>query len=131
MTFEEARDALLELFRQGWAFTGYPAFYQDRPATVPSGPWACAAVSYTGGGMIGMPYFHEARGRLTVEIFVPVNDGLQEIDRLVKVVTDSLLVPVPRGELWLTEVGPRGSWRDGQFQQMNVEARFSFSYVKE
>lgn len=136
MTFEEATDEVLDLFKAAWDPTGYDAFYDDvrdqRDET--KDPWSLVLVRHASGfqntlGGKGNRSFLRL-GVLIVTIHTPSASGLSSGYQLAKVVADAYEgVSSPNG-VWFRNVRINELGRDGSFYRINVLADFEYHETK-
>ena len=140
-TFDEANDAILDLFKTAWDTTGHPVTYENVKPTKPfppttNIPWARVMVRHTGGrqgsltGGLSITRWNR-NGLFTAQIFTPNGDGLSLGYSLCKIVTDAFEgVATVSTRVWcrnvrINEIGPDGEWF-----QFNVIAEFTYDEVK-
>lgn len=137
LTFQEAKDEIFSLFKSGWDATGYSAHYQDVRSQRSSNeePWAAIFLQHTAGfqstlnGSQGERTFLR-QGFVTVQIFTPVGNGLQDSYQLAKVVADVFEGASTPGGVWFRNVRLNEVGRDGEFYQTNIIAEFRYDEVK-
>lgn len=145
LTYEQARDEILGRFRTQWnadtpAVTDdysvpevqWQGVRQSAPEDTAS-PWARVTVRHTDGdqatlGSSGSRLFSRD-ALVTVQIFVPVGEGLALADQLAKIAVDAF-EGKKAGEVWfrrvrVNEVGPDGPWF-----QVNVVAEATYDERK-
>lgn len=137
LTYAQAVDAVLSVFKTAWDATGYDAFYDDTPRDRgdDENPWARATVLHVDGFQATLKSpngqaRYERAGLLTVQIFVSSGSGLQATYDLVKIVSDAFEGKSASGGLWFRDVRAREIGRDGAFRQTNVIVRFEYDEVK-
>lgn len=136
-TYAEAVDSILGLFKTAWDVPGHVALYENIAGDVPSGvaPWARVSLRHLAGnnsslsGALGVQRYDRA-GLLTVQIFVPVGEGLSEAHTLAKIVTDAYEGVATTNGVWfrnsrVNEIGPDGDWF-----QINVIIDFIYDEIK-
>lgn len=136
-TFEEARQEILTTFKTAWDTTGHPAYYENIREDLTSSvePWARVTLRHVTGnnvsltGSLGLQRF-ERTGNLTVQVFVPMGEGLTEGLTLAKVIADAFEGVSTTSGVWfrntrVNEIGPDGSWF-----QINVIVDFLYDEVK-
>ncbi len=155
LTYEEARDYILDKFKAAWDVPAVKTLMQSggygnvapeveyqnvKPAknALSDGnkPWARATVRHataeqrsmgTTGGRI-----FTRRGVVTVQIFVPVGkQGLVLADRLGKMAADAFEgEETSTGDIWFRNVTYREVGVDGNWFQVNALAEFEYDAVK-
>jgi hypothetical protein len=144
-TPEQARDAILDLFKTAWdtgsaplnGGVAVPVVWTniDPGAHQPKdSPWARITVRHSGGGQSTLAepldQRNELSGTVFVQIFTPVGIRGQTLaDRLGKIALETF-EGATAGAVWfrrvqLREVGPDGPW-----YQINVSADFAYDQVK-
>ena len=149
LTFEGARDVILDLFKTRWdadsaAVVGgaVPELeYQNvdagaSPLSDGNVPWARVTVRHVTGaqrsmGGLGNRVF-QRRGVVTVQVFVPTGkQGLVLADRLGKVASDAFEgEETATGSVWFRNVSYREVGIFGPWFQVNVTAEFEYDSVK-
>lgn len=138
LTFEQARDSMLEQVTTAWAATGNPLVYDDLAGSVPKTavPWARVTVSHNTGGQATLAnHSGQARWRregvVTIQVFTPTGQGLTAADGLVQTVVNALEGVALDGGLWFrnVRVNEIGS-DDSAWFQVNVIADFQYEEVK-
>ena len=136
-TFQEANDEVLAVFKAAWDTTGFIAVYEnvrgDKPTT--TAPWARASLRNVTGRQATLANHDGVRrwrrdGILTIQIFVPLGEGLQEGYSLSKVVTDALEGTSTPSAVWFRNVSVNEIGPDGEWFQFNVLAEFTYDEVK-
>lgn len=137
LTYKEAKNEILDIFKAAWDPTGYPVHYEavreDR--STDQNPWAVVTLQHAAGfqstlnGANGTRTFTRL-GFVTVQIFKPSGKGLQEAYDLAKVVSDAFEGTATPGGVWFRDVRLNEVGRDGEFFQMNVVAEFRYDEVK-
>lgn len=134
MTFDEARDAMLAVFRSAWTAPRV-AVYTDVPGDVPAGNvvWARPVIrtatgrqgSLTGG--LGTVRW-ERRGVLWIQVFAPVGDGgtagYAAAQDLVNAYQSE------RGSVWYRNIRMNEMGADGAFERFDVKADFEYGDVR-
>lgn len=149
LTFEEARDYILDKFKLAWD-TNSPAInggtapdieysnLQPSQAHLGKGnrAWARATVRHGSGeqrsfGTSGNRIFTR-RGIVTIQIFTPAGkQGLVLADRLGKVAVDAFEgEETSTGDVWFRNVAYREIGVDGNWFQVNALAEFEYDAVK-
>lgn len=137
LTYREAKDEILAIFKAAWDPTGWPVHYQDvrKQRSSDENPWAVVTLNHSAGfqdtlsGVIGSRTFTRL-GFLTTQIFVPVGKGLQEAYDLAKIVSDAFEGASTPGGVWFRDVRLNEVGRDGEFFQLNVVADFRYDEIK-
>lgn len=136
MTFEEATDQILDIFKTAWDPTGYKAFYDDvrDQRETDKSPWAAVMVRHAAGrqnnlGGIGNRSFLRL-GVLIITINTPSASGLSAGYQLAKVVADAYEGASSPNGVWFRNVRLNELGRDGSFYQMNVLADFEYHETK-
>ena len=136
-TFAQATDDILGIFKDAWDPTTYEAIYTNIAGEVPTGtdPWARATLQHVGGGQasltggLGTTRWNRT-GFLTVQVFVPIGEGLSGAHNLAKIIADAFEGASTPNGVWfrnvrVNEVGPDGDW-----YQVNVVVDFEYDEVK-
>lgn len=147
LTFAQARDEILTLFKTAWdagaESAGKTVIYPDAKNTVPEtndgngdpDVWARVSVVHTTGEQatlsnhLGQQRF-QRNGIFTAQVFSPIGTGLSIGDNLYKIVVDAFEGKASPGGVWFTnvsvnEIGPEGSWF-----QTNITADFEYDEQK-
>lgn len=136
MTSQEAKDAMLAIFKAAWDLTGYPAKYEYVPGEKPTTqtPWARVNVrhyvgrqSSLGGGNGSIRYTET--GTITVQVFAPVGDGSKACYAAAQIVKNAFR-DARHPSVWFTSVRMTEVGADGAFDQINVLATFSYDDVR-
>jgi hypothetical protein len=137
LTYQQAKDEILAVFKTAWDTTGYPVHYQDvrKQRDRDEEPWAVVTLQHSAGFQSTLSGAQGARtftrlGFLTTQVFVPVGKGLQESYELAKVVSDAFEGTATPGGVWFRNVRLNEVGRDGEFYQLNVIVEFSYDEVK-
>ena len=138
-TYREAKNDILELFKDAWDPTGYVAQYtnvaeEKAPPDVDE-PWARATVGFTNGdarsiGGISGKARYENTGTLTIQIFTPVGDGGVRAYDLGQQLVDAYRGASTENGVTFTSVGMREAGVDGSWFQVNVTATFTYDRVQ-
>ena len=137
MTYEEAVDEILDMFKEAWEPTGYDVFYEqtrDQRNTTED-PWCSVWVRHSGGsqatlGGKGNRKFRRI-GFVQVAIHTPSVFGLSSSYQLAKVVTDAYEgKSSANGKVWFRQVRINEAGRDGMFNILNVYADFEYDETK-
>lgn len=144
LTRTEARDEIYAMLKAAWDTTGVQLLYADvegnaqptqQASKVEPKPWARASVNHDTrfnsslGNAMGQRRY-QADGRLVVQIFTPLGEGLSSADSyaiLLQDTFDSKSSPsgVEFAAVKAEEIGPDGPWF-----QTNVTIDFSYDEVK-
>lgn len=135
-TFEVAMDEILGVFKTAWDTTGFVALYENIAEAIPTTQvsWARATLRNSTGRQATLSGANAAQryrreGFLTVQIFIPIGEGLPQAYSLSKVVTDAFQGTTTASEVWfrnirVNEIGPDGEWF-----QTNVIIDFTYDEV--
>lgn len=155
LTYEEARDYILDKFKAAWDAPAVKAImvsggygnvtpgveYQNikgdkNPLADGNKPWARAVVRHATGeqrsmGGVGQRVFTR-RGVVTIQIFVPTGkQGLLLADRFGKVAVDAFEgEETSTGNVWFRNATYREVGVDGNWFQVNALAEFEYDAVK-
>lgn len=136
MTFEQATDYILSVFKTAWDTTGNPAVYDDVGGKPPSTKttWARATVQHATGGQaalsgeVGTKKFGRT-GAVIVQIFSPQGDGknagLVAAQVVVNAFQDSR-----HSNIWFRNVRMNEVGSSGAFSQLNVLATFNYEDMR-
>lgn len=139
LTFDEAYDEILAMFRGGWINSaGFPVFYEDvaddRKAS--DDPFAKVFVNFGesrqigyGGGQEGIRLYSRA-GDLRCELHTLAGNGLLDSLRLVKVITDTFEGKRTPGGVWFRSINVVDIGRNGAFRITDVAVMFNFDERK-
>jgi hypothetical protein len=117
-TYETAVDEMLTVIKTAW-----------------DTPWARTSIQHFTGrqssltGGLGTTRWARA-GTLTVQIFVPRGNGLSLAYQLAKIVGDSLEGGATPSGVWFRNVRLVEAGADGNFEQLNIKADFTYDEVK-
>lgn len=137
MTYEEATDQILDMFKGAWDPTGYKAFYEqlrDQRDTSED-PYAVVFIRHSSGfqanlGGIGNRKFLR-NGFIQVVIHTPSVFGLSSRYQLAKVVSDAYEGQSSQnGGVWFRRVRINEAGREGMFYMLNVFADFEYYETK-
>lgn len=131
-TFNDARDTMLQVFKDAWDLLGFPAVYTDVESEIPTGQtvWARAIVRHADGGQASLSgpingaTRHEQIGTVIVQVFAPVGDGSTAAYDAAQAVASAFRkarVGVSFYRVRINEVGAKGA-----FTQLNVLCDFSY-----
>lgn len=137
LSYQEARDEILDVFKTAWDTTGYPVHYEDfrKQRSEDEESWATVTMKHSSGfqstlsGIAGSKTFSRL-GFLAIQIFTPSGKGLQEAYDLAKVVSDAFEGASTSGGVWFRNVRLNEVGRDGEFFQLNVVVEFRYDEVK-
>jgi len=137
LTFSDAVDQIMDLFKTAWDTTGFPAYYEDvrQQRDSSEDPWSTTTLRHASGQQMtlgtatGTSRFAR-EGLLIVQIFTPAGKGLQEAYNLAKVVVDAYEGSTTPGGVWFRNVRLNEIGRDGRFFQMNVLVEFLYDELK-
>lgn len=133
MTADEARDQILQVFKDAWDPTGFVATYTDVAGEVPPSQsvWARAIVRHATGGQstLSGPINGCVRqtygGTVYVQVFAPVGDGSTSAYDAAQIVLNAYKASHAKNvwfrDVRINEVGTRGA-----FEQINVLAEFTY-----
>lgn len=137
LTYTEAYDQILDLFKTAWDTTGFKAFYEDlrdqRDAS--ESPYVTV---FSGGVVSSQSTLYGSVGNrrfkrdsfITILLFTPSGKGLQQRNNLVKVITDAFEgVSIANG-VWVRNIRIDGPVRDGKFSQTNITVEFTYDEIK-
>mgnify|MGYP000046911348 CR=1 FL=1 len=137
MTFEQAHDEILGMFKTAWDTTGYKASYTNVTPDFPDDPepWARPKVKHHAGGSGSLTGAsgsrrYERPGLLIVQIFVPKGEGLSEAYSLGKVIADAYEGQSSASGAWFRNIRPDEVGEDGDFEQLNMLIDFTYDEVK-
>lgn len=140
MTFNEANDAILAVFKAAWDALGdpagsFPAFYSDVPGSAPATEitWARVTVRHATGrtrsltGGLGTQRY-ENRGFVWVQVFAPVGDGSvagRDASQAVVNAYRDAKISVLFRNVRMAEMGCEGA-----FERFDVKADFEYDDVR-
>lgn len=136
LTYEQAVDEILGLFKTAWDTTGYDAYYEDvrDTKTTSKEPWCSVVVRHASGnqatlGGTGSRLFRRT-GTVIIAIHTPSGNGLSASLALAKVAADAY-EGVSSNGVWFrnVRVNEEGKVRTGWFQT-NVLADFEYDERK-
>lgn len=122
LTYEQARDETLAMFKTAWDTTGYPVVWPDKGDSKPTetGPWAQVKFAHSLGTQESLANhlgerLWKRRGRLFVQIATPSGDGATEGYSLAKTVGDAFEGQKSPSGIWfvrttINELGNTGDW---------------------
>lgn len=137
LTFSDAVDQIMDIFKAAWDTTGFPTYYEDVRQQRDSNerPWSTTTLRHASGQQMtlgtatGTSRFARD-GLLIVQIFTPAGKGLQDAYNLAKVVVDAYEGSTTPGGVWFRNVRLNEVGRDGRFFQMNVLVEFLYDELK-
>lgn len=136
MTFQEAVDRILTVFKQAWDPTGYPAIYTDVGGAPPGHKtvWARAVVRHALGGQASLMGDDNVRrwertGTVFVQVFAPIGAGSTSAYAAAQVVADAYQ-SARDPDVWFRNVRINEAGGQGAFQQINVLADFTYDDVR-
>jgi hypothetical protein len=133
VTFDEARDAMLAVFKAAWG--NRAALYSDVPGTPPTTEvvWARVTVLHATGGQgsltggLGTVQW-DNKGVLWIQVFAPKGDGgkagYEAAQLLVNAYRDA------RGSVWYRNIRMNEMGTDGAFERFDVKADFEYTDVR-
>lgn len=134
MTFDEARDEVLDVFRRAWSPRA--AVYEDTPAAkVPDTNtlWARATLRHVGGGQgsltggLGTVRWQRS-GLIWIQLFAPIADGrVAGYDAAQELVN---AYQSARGAVWYRRAHMVEGGQDGAFQRFDVKVDFEYEDVR-
>lgn len=136
-TPKEATDEMKDLFIAAWDPTGYKVIWPDVREEKPLGrePFARFTVQHANSrqatltGTTGSRTW-ERNGLLTIQIFTPIGKGLQDSYTLAKVTSDAYEGVRTQSGVWFRDVGINEIGKDGEWQQVNVTAEFTYNEIR-
>jgi len=136
MTFDEARDIILGVFKAAWDPTGFPAVWTDLPGSAPTSEtvWARATIRHATGAQASLAGENGARrwartGTVYIQVFAPVGDGSKAGYEAAQIVVNAF--QASRHEnVWFRDVRMNELGTSGAFEQLNVLATFSYDDVR-
>lgn len=137
LTYQQAKDEILTIFKDAWDTTGYPVHYQDvrKQRDRDEEPWATVFLQHSAGfqstltGVQGERTFSRL-GFVTVQVFTPIGKGLHKAYELAKLVSDAYEGAATPGGVWFRNVKLNEAGQDGEFYQLNVIIEFSYDEIK-
>lgn len=136
MTFDEARDIILKVFKDAWDLTGFPVTWTDVPGSAPTSEtvWARATIRHATGAQASLAGENGARrwartGTVYIQVFAPVGDGSKAGYEAAQIVVNAF--QASRHEnVWFRDVRMNEVGTSGAFEQLNVLATFSYDDVR-
>lgn len=137
----DARDEMLALFKAAWdgapASANVPVRYPDRKEDKPpsGAPWARVSVTHANSGQATLANHDGKRkftrnGVITVQIFTPFGRGSNDADALAKIAQDAFEGKATANQIWFRDVTVNEIGQDGEWNQTNVLATFTYDEVK-
>lgn len=137
LTFAQARDEILTLFKTAWDATGHEAFYEDvkKQRDNTQDPWAWVILRHATGGQTALngnagERMFSRLGFVQVSVYTAIGGGLQDSYDLAKVVADAYEGASTSGGVWFRNVRINEIGRDGEFFIVNVIVDFEYDEVK-
>ena len=137
LTYEEAYDEILTMYKAAWDVTGYEAFYEEVPKEQPSSevPFTYVSVKFVDGFSAGMGASSGQRmfrrtGFVMVQLFCQSGKGLSESLQMAKVIADAFEGKCSPGNVWFRSVVPKDMGQDGDFRQTNIVIDFEYDEIK-
>lgn len=139
LTYDQAYDEILTIFKEGWDTTGHIAFYEDVEAArlKTNAPYAKVEVNFGesrqtgfGGDTTGVGKLFTRRGDFRCYLFTLAGKGLSESLPLVKVVVDSFEGKHSPGGVWFKTVNTEDIGRSGAFRVTDIAVFFEFDERK-
>lgn len=136
MTFEEASDVILAVFKTAWDPLGYPAVYEGISSEVPSAQtiWARPTIRHAIGfaaslrGCDGTKR-NAQEGTVFIQVFAPVGSGIVTAYNAAQYVWNAY-VDSNHPNVWFRNVRINEMGRDGAFQEVQVHADFTYDIVR-
>lgn len=136
MTFDEARDYILGVFKGVWDTTGFPAAWTDVPGSAPGSEtvWARATIRHATGRQASLagengPRRYSRGGTVFIQVFAPVGDGSKAGYEAAQLVVNAYQA-ARHPNIWFRDVRMNEVGKDGAFEQLNVLATFSYDDVR-
>lgn len=137
-TYNEAKDAIIAVFKTAWDTTNLVAIYENVKGATPTTEDAWARVVMRHGtpfsagslsGALGVQRFDRV-GLFIVSIFIPNGEGLKQGYILGKTLADAFEGQDTPNAVWfrrasLNEIGPDGEW-----YQLNFIVEFEYEEIK-
>tara|TARA_R110000772_G_scaffold30806_10_gene76524 strand:+ start:10083 stop:10499 length:417 start_codon:yes stop_codon:yes gene_type:complete len=136
LTYQQANDEILTMFKAAWDPTGHEAFYDAvrKQREADNSAWAVVTLNHifaqqdSLGGIGGRSFKRE--GTLIITLNTPSTSGLSEAYTLGKVLVDAYEGISSPGGVWFRNVRINELGRDGAFNQTNVLVDFEYYEVK-
>lgn len=136
MTFDEARDIILGVFKAAWDPTGFPAVWADVPGSASTSEtvWARATIRHATGRQASLAGADGARrwsrtGTVYIQVFAPVGDGSKAGYEAAQIVVNAFQAS-RHSNVWFKDVRMNEAGTSGAFEQLNVLATFSYDDVR-
>lgn len=137
LTYEQAYDEMLDMFKAGWDTTGYDVFYEDGPEDDHTGttPYVVQKIQHLdsdqrGFGASSGQRMFQRDGLLTFQVCSLSAKGLSGSYQLAKVVADIYEGKSSPGGVWFRSVRIREAGTKGAFYQTNVIISFEYYEAK-
>lgn len=138
-TFLQARDEIIGITHKAWLLYGLDAAnlaFPDKPFTKPTTPitWARIHLQHVNGGAASLGDFQGKRrfmreGFITIQVFVPSGNGLQDSYPIGNMLVNAYEVAQSALGIWFRNVRANEAGLDGDWQQLNVIAEFSYDEI--
>ena len=134
VTLNEAREAIYQRFADNTALAVSAYTFQSEDFQSPTdAPWARLIVNHEAGvqdslGPIGSRKYLR-RGRVLVQLFGPVDQGLRALDLLADATRD-IFEGTRFSGLYFISADVRESGQDGEWYQLTVDAPFDYQETK-
>jgi Bacteriophage related domain of unknown function len=136
MTFDEARDIILGVFKAAWDPTGFPAIWTDVPGSPPTNEtvWSRITIRHATGNQASLAGADSTRrwnrtGMVYVQVFAPIGDGSKAGYNASQLVVNALQAS-RHSDIWFKDVRMNEVGVSGAFEQFNVLATFSYDDVR-
>lgn len=133
-SLQTARETIYQTFATDWGVTSQFTFANENFEPPANAPWVRLAVLHQTGnqetlGDVGFRRFRR-EGIISIQVFMPLNDGLRDIDALVQMARQVFEGRTLTGPIWCTdanvsEAGPSDGW-----YQFNVDIDFAYEETK-
>jgi hypothetical protein len=135
LTFAEAQNEVLDLFKAAWDTTTLEAFYEDLPADRLETNESFVHVMFriSGGDLAAFgngTRIYERGGSLVCDLYTPVGKPLSDMLGLAKVIADAFEGKHTPGGVWFRSIDIQNYGKDGLFYITNMTVRFKFHEVK-
>lgn len=134
MTYDEARDEILAIFKRAWDTTGYPATYTDVPVENPggNGVWARATIRHADGNQATLSNQsgerrYERVGVVFFQIFAPAGDGSKAGYDAAQIVSQAF--EGVSSCVWFRNVRLKELGSSGGLEQLQVSATFQYDHI--
>jgi hypothetical protein len=134
VTLNEAREAIYQKFVDDTGLASSAYTYASENYTAPTdAPWARLTVNHEAGeqdslGKVGSRKYLR-RGRVLVQLFGPVDQGLRTLD-LLAAATRDIFEGTQFSGLYFISADVRESGQDGEWFQLVVDAPFDYQETK-